>query len=663
MPHRIHLEQFANVHALPVLHYRMEFAHLVRQAVRMVRPDCIAIELPSTLERPFLRGIARLPEISVLSYEVSSNSILKGKTTEDALSTVYLIIEPADPLVEAARQAQEHELPLHLIDLDLDEYPPHLEPLPDSYAVQRIGLAAYYREFMAAFGNVQPDPEDLRREKGMAFRLRQLASRHERVLFICGMYHLERIRAFFNSPQAEPLGRVRRENARLFNLHPESCREILGEFPFLSAVYEMRRSPLPPEPSEQGPSLRKRYNALELIVGNREELPEEEALRNSITRSARQVGRDGEMPDRQKVLFRLFQETAGHYRQETGETVHHWQKRAFFRFSRNYALIEGRLLPDLFHLLTAGRGCVDDNFAYALWRLATCYPWQLEESDIPTLRLRPDDLWRGSHHIRFRPREKRRMKGLGHLDFLKRKREKRPNEWLEGFDDPAICSYPPEDLVIENYGKFLKNKGARQLSEEETRVEPFSSSLLDGIDMRETLRNLHEGRIYVRENLLIKGGVGSIVVIFDQDREGGRYPYLMTWLGEHDQESDMAFYATPPADNIVGPGICRCEYGGFLLAYPPRRMNDVWSDSDYSFARGKAEVLLLAALDYSPEKRVVYVAARPPRSYFRQVANRLGKKIIHIPLGSLSPVTLKKLRVFHVLFGHDKRAAAKDYIW
>ena len=153
------------------------------------------------------------------------------------------------------------------------------------------------------------------------------------------------------------------------------------------------------------------------------------------------------------------------------------------------------------------------------------------------------------------------------------------------------------------------------------------------------------------------------MVIFDPDREGDKFPYLMTWLGEHDQESDMAFYATPPADNIVGPGISRCEYGGFLLAYPPRRMIDVWTDRDYSFARGKAEVLLLAALDYSPEIHVIYAAARPPRSYFRQIAGRLGKKIIHIPLGSLSPVSLKKLRVFHVLFGHDKRTIAKEYIW
>jgi hypothetical protein len=125
----------------------------------------------------------------------------------------------------------------------------------------------------------------------------------------------------------------------------------------------------------------------------------------------------------------------------------------------------------------------------------------------------------------------------------------------------------------------------------------------------------------------------------------------------------MAFYATQPGGNIVGPGICRCEYGGMVLSYPPRRMLDVWTDPDYAFARGKHEVLLLAALDYSPEQHVVYVAARPPRSVFKQIAARVNRKIVYLPLGSLSPVRLKQLRVFHVLFGKDKREVARDFIW
>ncbi len=649
MPTRLFLEQFGPVHALPVLHYRMEFAQLVRMAATKVQPDAVAIELPATLEAPFLRALRRLPQISAISYQAGTE-------------TVYLLVEPADPLVEAARQALERGLPLYFVDVDTDTYPHHHDHLPDSYSISRIGLAAYYREYRTAYDNDVPCLEDRRREQGIVYRLQQLSQKHQRILFVCGMAHLERIKHLYVAPQAVPLERIKRDGVALFNLHPDSCREILAEFSFLSAVYEMRRGPLPEEPQESGAGLRKRFHALELIAGGKKDISEEQLLENAIRRTARHLGREGAFLDRQRLIYRLFSEAGRHYRQETGETLHIWQKRAFFRFARNYALQTGMLMPDLFQLLAAARGCIDDNFAHAFCRLATCYPWQTESSDLATISISPEELWGGSRRIRFRPRQKR-SKGLSQLGMLKRKREVRPGEWLEGFDDPSICSYPPEDLAIEEYGRFLKRKGCQQLSEEMTRTEKFTSSLLDGIDMRETLRNIHDGAIYVREQQRVTGGVGCLVVVFDADRKSERYPYCMTWLGEHEQESDMAFFATEPAENIVGPGICRCEYGGFMLSYPPRRMMDVWHDPDYHYAASRAEVLLLAALDYSIEKHVVYVAAKPPRSIFKQLAARRDRKIVYIPLGSLSPHKLKQMRILHILSGKDKREFAKEYIW
>jgi hypothetical protein len=194
------------------------------------------------------------------------------------------------------------------------------------------------------------------------------------------------------------------------------------------------------------------------------------------------------------------------------------------------------------------------------------------------------------------------------------------------------------------------------------RVEPFTTSILDGIDIRETIRNWHRKKIFVRQADRLAGEVGAVVVIFEEDTED-RYQYLTTWLGEHQNESDMAFYSTYPFDNLVGPGIGRGEYGGFLMSLPARRMFDVWQDPDYDFAENKPERLLLAGLDYSLQKYVVYVAAKPPRSVFRNIAARFGRTIVYIPIGQLSPVTLKKVRVVHVLDGYDKREIAKDYIW
>jgi hypothetical protein len=238
-----------------------------------------------------------------------------------------------------------------------------------------------------------------------------------------------------------------------------------------------------------------------------------------------------------------------------------------------------------------------------------------------------------------------------------------PEEWIEAFDMAGLCSYRPEDFVIEDYAHFLQQKAESILSIERKRTEPFVASMLDGIDMRETLRNLHESRVYVQELGRAPGEAGSVVVIFDRDLEGNRFPYCMTWLGEDDQESDMAFYSTNPAEQVVGPGIMRATYGGLVMSYPPRRMLDVWRDRDYRFAREKSDVLLMAGIDYSEKKLVVHVAKDAPSDLMRRYGSVQGKRIVHIPVGSLSPVTLRKIRVVHLLAGHDKRAIAKDYIW
>jgi len=166
----------------------------------------------------------------------------------------------------------------------------------------------------------------------------------------------------------------------------------------------------------------------------------------------------------------------------------------------------------------------------------------------------------------------------------------------------------------------------------------------------------------VRQFDKIAGEVAAVIVIFDADPED-RCTYRTTWLGEHQNESDMAFYSTNPFDHVVGPGIGRAEYGGFLMSLPPRRMIDVWTDPDYDFAESKPERLLLAGLDYSIHKYVVYVAARPPRSIFRSIASRLNRNILYIPIGQLSPQKLKKIRVVHVIDSYERRMEAKDYIW
>lgn len=668
---------------LPVVPGRMEFAEEVRRAVLTDRPQVVAVELPSTLESVFLRAVERLPELSVILYTAKKDE------------SVYIPVEITDPFIEAIRSAHEVGAGVFLVDPDVGERPHLSDSYPDSYALRRLSYAQYVERYRL---HPQPTSFELQRHAaGIAWKL-QSCDPLAQVLVVISLNLLDHVLDAMQAPQAEPLAQVRREGVQVLNLHPDCLAEVLLECPFLQSVYEMRRYGIGVHPGsndETFPPAYREIGAFTLI-----EAPEDphQELETTVRNSARHVGwspaeagpgdlesaapetRDSlvetaadelEVPtppnrfhfmDRQRLNFRLFAEAERRYEKSTREKVAHWQRRVYSRYCRNLALLSKNLVASLFDQTVASRSIVDDNFAWELWTLGASHLHQKVSSDLMTVNISGEELWLNMKRIRLRrrlPREKARVRPLG---LKGRKKEKFPGEWAEKFDGQGICSYPPEDIVLENYGLFLKKKGKSILSEERSHTEPFSTSLLDGIDIRETLRNWHEGKLYVRQFQKVSGEVGAVVVIFDEDPQN-HYSWRMTWLGEHSQESDMAFYSTNPYEQVVGPGITRAEYGGFLLSYPPRRMLDVWHDPDYWFAESKAETLLLASLDYTLERFVVYVAARPPRSLFKTVASRLGRKIIYIPIGQLSPVSLKKIRAVHVLDGHNKRPIAKDYIW
>lgn len=587
---------------LPVLPGRLEFAIAIRHALLREQPEVVAVELPMSLERVYLQAVARLPEISVILYEGES---------EDQL--IYVPVEPADPFTEAVRTAREMGVEVLFIEPDLSPKPHLADFAPDPYSVKAIGYDRFVEMYRAT-----PAPSDPRIEahaSALAWRL-QGADPTKRTCVVLSLNLYDAVLKAMDKPQEDPdLGRARRD-VSLINAHPECLAEILVEYPYLQSRYEEYRMLLD-EP---------------------------------------------EIVDRPRVQMQVLKHAEDTYKKNTGEEVKHWHRMQLAKFTRNLAMIEGRLVASVFDLSVAARGIVDDNYGWEVWESANRYPAQRVDAEIETVNLSAEEVYFNTKRMRLRrrlPRLKQRMRPSA---LKKRKKERYPGEWAEQIDGSSICSYPPEDLVIENYGRFLKHKAKSILSEERERVEPFTTSLLDGIDIRETIRNWHERKIYVRHRERINGDVGSVVVIFD-DHDDERYDYLTTWLGEHQNESDMAFYSTFPFDHLVGPGIGRAEYGGFLMTLPPRRMFDVWSDPDYELAETKAERLLMAGLDYSIGKIVVYVGPKPPRSIFRTMADRMGHKILYVPLGQLSPTKLKKIRVVHVLDSHARRPEAKDYIW
>lgn len=599
--------QWKNVRLLPALHNRFEFTQEVRRQFEEFQPRQVAVEYPAALRAKIFQAATRLPLLSVVYYPEADGTLM------------YLPIEPTDAQVEAVRLALEKKIPVHFIDRDIEGYPLDPTPMPDSYAVKRIGHFLFCQAVLRALRDRPSPVQDRLRERHMAYHLQRLARSGERVLFVGGLAHLPGLLELLNQPQAEVIGRKTRPGVELAHLHPDSSREILGEIPFVAAAYERARS-----------------------EGTWESL------------------------DRLRLHQDLLERAREAHRKANQEELSRHQVRVFHRFSRNHALLSGRLVPDFYHLVVAARAAADDNFAYELWALGSTYPWQADNPGLPVLRLRGEDLFLDQRRIRFHRRLKGMRRRLVPLPGRKRRPEKTPGQWRREFGRFAICSYPPEDVVVEGYGRHLQQKAMQIKAEENTRIEPFLASMLDGLDIRETIRHWNRGLIYVREALPLKGKVGSVVVIFDPDlpdrRGRERFPWCVTWLGEHAQESDMAFYSTPAGEVMIGPGISRCQYGGFMLTYPPMRVFDIWKDPYFDKARNKPERLLLAALDYALERHVVYVAASRPSGWCLSQAARLGKKVIYVPIGAFSPVTLKRIRQFHVLDGHHVRHYARLFI-
>ncbi|MBA3974842.1 MAG: hypothetical protein C0504_11570 [Candidatus Solibacter sp.] len=588
---------------VPVVPGRMEFALEVRRRILENRPAVVAVELPGWLRQCYIDAIARLPRLTVIVYPEDSESD----------RAVYVVVEPADPFIEALRTAREIGSEALFIEPDSIDRPHLQDAYPDSHALRSVSYQAYVDAY-----RVHPRPRNDEIDShaaAMAWRL-QGSDPGKPVLAVVSLNMLDAVLDAMESPQDRPPRRKSPQEAELVHPHPDCLAQITSEMPFLQERYERFR--------------------LQPGAAN--------------------------FLDRRRIQFDLLRDAEKDYEAQTGDRLAHWHRRALARYSRNLAHLDQQLVASLYDLATAARAVIDDNYAWELWRLAGVWPWQQESAEIPTTRISAEEIWINTRRMKLRrrlPRMKRRLMPRG---LKPRPKESSPGEWASQIDGSAICSYPPEDLVIEEFGRFVKQKAKSLVSEELTRVEPFTTSMLDGVDIRETIRNWYEGRIFVRRHERLSGNAGAVVIIFDQDNDE-RYGFLTTWLGEHQNESDMAFYSTQPFSHMVGPGIGRAEYGGLMMTLPPRRMYDIWNDPDYDFAESHSERLLLSALDYSLERHVVYVASKPPRSIFKSVAAHLGRNILYVPAGQLSPSRLKRIRVVHVLDSFARRQTARGYLW
>lgn len=252
--------------------------------------------------------------------------------------------------------------------------------------------------------------------------------------------------------------------------------------------------------------------------------------------------------------------------------------------------------------------------------------------------------------------------GWASLELRRRPERREQQNWRQRWSPWGQCSWPPEDDRIESFTAHVREQAKALIGSDLARSEKFTTSVMDGLDIRETLRHWHTGDLYVKVIPPSRGTIEVVVFLFGYPADPRDYPFRATWFAEHQNESTLAFYATNPMANMVGPGIAEAEYGGAMFLYPPRAIVNIWEDPGLDFADTLEERLLAAALLHSRQRHVAVVSPVPPRAAWRRLAARLGRKIVHLPLGRFSGQLLERLRTFHVLNGKEVRSYAAEFI-
>lgn len=632
------------IHVLPILHGSGDVAQEVRETL-IDRPfDCLAVPLPPSFEGAVESAIEQLPRIS----------LAVTKESDHAQSTVNFVpIDPCQPVIMGIRVAMSESIARAYIDREVGSFESNPISAPDPYALKHLPFATFSAALIPALPSPVEGTQRALRISWMAFRLHELEVGFHSILCLCPIADWPwvrdayRERASYLSPES-PVGRP-----SVYAADPRTLYFLLGELPFVTSLYERRRAELRTD--------------RHLSVDGIKELLLETRTRWSI----RHQKDDRSVPN--------------------WVTPHLLQR--YLQYVRNLSLMERRLTPDLYTLVMAAKQMAGDDFAVTLLETAKSYEWQ----DAPHPLSAQPTVSVGIEQLLFPDGEvvhaKNRLQGpplqWRSLSLRPQPLPIKSRRWALQWNPFRQCSWPIEDRRIESFTRHVREQAKALLGTDLARVEKFTTSVKDGIDLRESLRHWHvnsaSGRrtgtghsggtavtprlnapvkpeIYVKEIPPARGQVEAVVFLFDTPADPQIYSWQATWYAEHEEESTLCFYASPFQETMVGPGIGQSRYGGALFLFPPRPIQNVWEDPRLELTETLEERLIAAAALHSRETHVVLISPIPPCPRWRRLVRTLHRKLVTIPLSRFSGQTVNRLRRFHVLNGHEIRSYASRFI-
>jgi hypothetical protein len=612
---------------LPVIHGSGDFAVQVRQTMLTEKFDCLAVPLPPSFQEAVESALDCLPGVTVVSQlePLVPTAGVDWTPERDAADSdqaerrtiSYVPLDPCQPVIAALRIALQEHIPRAFIDLETAQFQPVTQGLPDAYALKRLSVEKFAASILPLIPSLPiGQPQD--RVAHMARQLHQLERKHQRILCLCSLLDWPWIKDAFDRTDLPAVEHEEVEEVETYQVEPRTLAFVCGELPYITGLYERAKQELD---DDENLSL---DGVKELLVETRER------YKADLKHQAREI------------------------------TPH--LLATYFRYVRNLCLVERRMTPDLYTLVIAAKQVAGDQFALHLAELARDYPYtpflpfekiafgidqaRLPNGDVVSIKSRlpgPPVYWR-------------------HCQLNRKASRLEKHKWQMRWNPYSQCSWPPEDVAIENFRTHVKDRALAMLGNDLARSEKFTTSLFDGLDIRETLRNWHTGDLYVKLIPPTRGKLDCAVMLFDSPADPREYPWRVTWIAEHQDESTLALFATDFHEEMVGPGIGMATYGGAMFLFPPRPVPEIWTDRRFDFATTLEERLLAAGCCYSHEKHIALLSAAPPGIAWKRIAKKYGKKLIHVPLNRFSQATVQQLRLVHVLNGRQVRGYAADFI-
>lgn len=644
---------------VPVIHGSASYALGLRKWLLETPHDGLAVPLPGSFREAVLEGVAALPAVSVV-VQIDSSDVDEG----EARTGTYVPIDPCQGVIGAIRFAISERIPIEWVEPESTEMQHEGFWLggmvfPDPYAVEYTTLERYCCAMLPVIpspdsdGNLESSVWNRERIERIAARLLSAKDRYRHLVCLCHLQDWPWIR--------EALDRLQSRRGQ------GSASQRGADGPGFEGVqFERSAGGVSEGFSMEGQPAAEPAEAINYAIDSRTHLflhGELPFITGLYERARLQLEDDANLGIH--ALKELFLAARSSYRQDLGNRARQITPQLIsqcLKYIRNQTLLDRRMTPSFYTIVRSAQQMMGDSFAIHLVSSAKDYcfdeplPWPemkmgIDQGDVP-----------GFGVVKLSSRLPGNPMEWHQLELQRPARKQDQRKWISRWNPYQQCSWPEEDQKIESFRNRIMERARAAIGADLARTEKFTTSMMDGLDLRETLRHWYDGSLYVKIQPPSIGHLDATIMLFDGEPDPREYSWRATWFAEHIEESTLAFFATPFQKEMLGPGVAVSTYGGAMFLYPPRPIDDIWSDPRLDFTDTLEQRIVAAACMHAESRHIALLSHAAPGLALKQIAKRFKRKLVHVPLAQFAESVVQQLRIFHVLNGKHVRSYAAHFI-